>query len=139
MKKNTKSSTSTNEPPLSLKMIEAINGYGSIKISEKVLISVVKRAACKVPGVTRLASGTFVESIATIVCGTRTPESIVKLDVTGNEAKIYLKINIAYGYSIPEVAMKVQNTVSDEVKFITGMDVKSVDIEVQEVENTDTE
>jgi len=30
--------------------------------------------------------------------------------------------------------MKVQNTVSDEVKFITEMDVKNVDIEVQDVE-----
>ena len=134
MKKNTEVSASTVETPVSLKMIEAINDYGSVKISEKAIISVVKKAACKVPGVARLASGTFVESIATMVCGTKTPESIVKLDVTGNEVKIYLKINIAYGYNIPEVAMKVQNTLSDEVKFITGMDVKSVDIEVQEVE-----
>ena len=139
MKKNTEDSANTAETPLSLKMIEAINDYGSIKISEKVIISVVKRAACKVSGVTRLASGTFVESIATMVYGTSIPESIVKLDITGNEIKIYLKINIAYGYNISEVAMKVQNTVSDEVKFITGMDVKSVDIEVQDVDLPDTE
>lgn len=134
MKKNTEDLASTAETPISLKMIEAINNYGSVKISEKAIISVVKRAACKVPGVTRLAAGTFVESIATMVCGTRIPESIVKLDIKGNEVKIYLKINAAYGYNIPEVAMKVQNTVSDEVKFITEMDVKNVDIEVQDVE-----
>jgi len=72
-------------------MIEAINNYGSVKISEKAIISVVKRAACKVPGVTRLASGTFVESIATMVCGTRIPESIVKLDIKGNEVRFILK------------------------------------------------
>jgi len=134
MKKNKEISANVAEMPLSLKMIEAINDYGSIKISEKVIISIVKKAACKVPGVARLASGTFVESIATMVCGTRTPESIVNLEIKGNEVKIYLKINVAYGYSIPEIAMKVQNTVSDEVKFITGMDVKNVDVEVQEVE-----
>ena len=134
MKKNKEISANVAEIPLSLKMIEAINDYGSIKISEKVIISIVKKAACKVPGVARLASGTFVESIATMLCGTRTPESIVNLDIKGNEVKIYLKINVAYGYSIPEIAMKVQNTVSDEVKFITGMDVKNVDVEVQEVE-----
>lgn len=134
MKKSKKVPTSTAETSVSLKMIEAINDYGSVKISEKVIISIIKRAACKVPGVTRLASGTFVESIATMVCGSRTPESIVKLDVKGNEVKIYLKINVTYGCNVPEVAMKVQSTVSDEVKFITGMDVKNVDVEVQDVE-----
>ena len=139
MKKNTEDSASAAETPVSLKMIEAINDYGSVKISEKAIISVVKRAACKVPGVTRLAPGTFVESIATMVCGTKTPDSIIKLDVKGSEVKIYLKINVAYGCSIPEVAMKVQNTVSDEVRFITEMDVKNVDVDVQEVELSEIE
>lgn len=134
MKKKAESSIQPGKTPVSLKMIEAINDYGSVKISEKVIASVVKKAACKVPGVARLASGTFVESIATMISSTRTPESIIKLDITGNEVKIYIRINIIYGHNIPEVAIKVQNTVTDEVKFITGMDVKKVDVEIQEVE-----
>ena len=56
--------------PISLKMIEAINDYGSVKINEKAVLSVIKKAACKVPGVARLSPGTFVESIPTTICST---------------------------------------------------------------------
>ena len=123
---------------LSYSMIEAINDYGSIQISEKVVMSIVKKAALKVPGVTRLASGRFFDSLASAIRNNAASDNAVKLEILGNDVKVRLKVYIAYGKNIPEIALKIQNTVTDEVRFITGMNVLRVDVEIQEVETSCT-
>lgn len=135
MKKNLKEAANSENLP-SLKMIEAMSNYGSVKISEKVITTIIRKAACKVPGVSRLAPGTFVESITNMICSSKISDSAVKLDISENSVTVHLRINVAYGHNISEVAMKVQNTIADEVRLIIGMNVKKVDVEVQEVETS---
>lgn len=122
------------EVPISFKTIESITDYGTVKISEKVIMSVVKKAASKVDGVTRLASGSFVDCFSNMLSSAKTRDKAVKLDIKGDSIKVELKLSVAYGKNIPELAVMVQNTVTDEVKAITGMKVTKVDVVIQEVE-----
>ena len=139
MKKAENINSPQEETPISYKTIESITDYGSVKINERVLMSLVKKAASKVDGVTRLASGSFVNCLANMISSAKTHDKAVKLDIKGDTIKVELKINVAYGKNIPELALKVQNTVTDEIKAITGMKVTKVDVEIQEVDAQEEE
>jgi len=139
MKKVENINTPQEEAPVSFKTIESITDYGVVKISEKVIMSVVKKAALKVDGVTRLASGSFIDCFSNMISNAKTRDKAVKLDIKGDTIKVELKISVAYGKNIPELALTVQDTVTDEVKAITGMKVAKVDVEIQEVEAKEEE
>ena len=51
-----------------------------------------------------------------------------KVDVSGNEASVYLSINIKFGYSIPDISVKVQNKVKSAIENMTGIKVTNVHI-----------
>ncbi|MEI6054600.1 MAG: Asp23/Gls24 family envelope stress response protein [Lentisphaerota bacterium] len=127
------------EAPISYKTIESITDYGTVKISERVIMSVVKKAASKVDGVTRLASGSFVDCLTNMISNAKSHDKAVKLDINGDTVKIELKLSVAYGKNIQELALKVQNTVTDEVKAITGMKVTKIDVVIQEVDAKEEE
>jgi uncharacterized alkaline shock family protein YloU len=119
---------------VSQKSIDAINEYGAVQISEEVVMTVVRKAACAVDGVSRLAGGSFVENLTNMISTQKSSDSAIKLDIKGHTLVVEVKVNVIYGEHIPEVAMRVQNTITDEVKHITGMDVKLVNVIVQEIE-----
>ena len=60
----------------SLNIVKNSNKYGTIKISENVITDVIKKATCSVEGITKLASGTFVDSIANIMGSQKTSDQI---------------------------------------------------------------
>ena len=117
------------------KTFESITDYGIIKINERVILSIVKKAALKVDGVCSLPAGSFVDCITNMVASAKSHDKAVKLDISGNNIKVSIKINVLYGKNIPEMAVKVQNTITDEVKSLTGMSVTKVDVEVHEVDS----
>ena len=119
---------------VSQKSIDAINEYGAVQISEEVVMTVVRKAACAVDGVSRLAGGSFVENLTNMISTQKSSDSAIKLDIKGHTLVVEVKVNVIYGEHIPEVGMRVQNTITDEVKHITGMDVKLVNVIVQEIE-----
>lgn len=139
MKKAESINNHQEESQISFKTIESITNYGSVKINERVFMSIVKKAASKVEGVTGLASGSFVDCLTNMLSSAKTHDKAVKLDIKGDTIKVELKINVAYGKNIPELALKVQDTVTDEVKAITGMKVTKVDVEIQEVNSREEE
>ena len=140
--KNTKKkiiSKPVEQQQVSHKSIDAINEYGAVQISEDVVMAVVRKAACAVDGVTRLAGGSFVENLTNMISSQKSSDSAIKLDIKGNTLVVEVKVNVIYGEHIPEVAMRVQNTITDEVKQITGMDVQLVNVIVQEIETAVSE
>ncbi len=135
MKKNEETKTPQQEQNSSFKTIESITSYGTIKISENVIISIVKKAALKIDGITSLPSGSFVKCLTNFVKSSGIQDKSVKLEIKGSEIYVDLKVNVAYGKNIPELAIKVQSIVSEEVKNLTGMDVKKVNLEIDEVDS----
>ena len=93
---------------------------GCIHISEDVLASIAAGAAAEVEGISGLMN------LAT----KKTAARGVRLSLVDNAAVIDLYVMVRYGYPIPEVAEKIQNTVSSAVEAMTGFQVKAVNVHV---------
>ena len=135
MKYTKKSGKTPEKTSTSSNIIEKSNKYGVIKIYENVIVEVIKKAAYSVDGVTRLSGGTLVESIANLIGSQKILDRAIVIKIDKNILTAEVKVNMLYGEHIPEVAARVQNTVSEEVKRITGLTVGRIDVIIQEIEN----
>lgn len=93
---------------------------GSIHISEEVLATIAGGAASEVEGISGLMSLT----------AKKTNAKGVRILVEEDGAVIDLYVMVRYGYAIPEVAEKVQCSVTCAVEAMTGFTVKAVNIHV---------
>jgi uncharacterized alkaline shock family protein YloU len=109
------------------------NELGAIRISDSVISSLVRKAALSVEGVSRLAS-TFVDNIAEIVGSRKTSYRSININMDEDRVEIEVKLNIKFGYKVPEVAGNVQTAIVEAVEHTTGMNVTSVNVIVQEIE-----
>lgn len=112
---------------------------GQIRIHENVIASIVRKAACGVNGVKRIAGSHFVDNIAEIIGSRRMGDRAISVNLDKNNVSIEVKINLVYGTHIPTVASKVQSSITAEVESITGLNVTSVTVIVQELEDNTTE
>ena len=58
----------------------------------------------------------------------------ITVEVLENEVKVDVAINIAYGYSIPEVSAKVQDKVKSAISNMTGLNVDVVNVRIASVD-----
>ena len=58
----------------------------------------------------------------------------ILVEVMENEVKVDVAINIAYGYSIPDVSAKVQDKVKSAIENMTGLEVADVNIHIASVD-----
>ncbi|MDD3116812.1 MAG: Asp23/Gls24 family envelope stress response protein [Victivallaceae bacterium] len=113
------------------------NDLGAIQISDSVISSLVKKAALSVDGVSRLASN-FVDNIAEIV-GSKTSSRSINIITEDDKVEVVIKINIKFGFKIPQVAAQVQSVIIEDVESVTGMNVSKVNVIVQEIEDPQEE
>ena len=111
------------------------NQYGQIKIHEGAIATIVRKAACSVPGVTRITGNSFVDNIAEIVGGKKIQDRSIQIAMNNSSVAVELSINIQYGVQLPAVAAAVQDAVSREIKAITGLNVTKVNVIVREMED----
>ena len=111
------------------------NQYGQIKIHEGAIATIVRKAACSVPGVTRITGNSFVDNIAEIVGSKKIPDRTIQIAMNNSSVAVELSINIQYGVQLPAVAAAVQDAVSREIKAITGLNVTKVNVIVREMED----
>ena len=108
---------------------------GDIRIHESVIASLARRATLSVEGVSRLAGNSLVDNIAEIVGSRRIQSRNVGIMFgEENDVAIEVKIALKFGYCIPKIATAVQKAVIDEVESTTGMNVTSVRVLIQEIE-----
>ena len=111
------------------------NQYGQIKIHEGAIATIVRKAACSVPGVTRITGNSFVDNIAEIVGSKKIQDRSIQIAMNNSSFAVVLSINIQYGVQLPAVAAAVQDDVSREIKAITGLNVTKVNVIVREMED----
>jgi len=108
---------------------------GDVKIHENVISTLVRQAALEQEGVSRLAGSALVDDIANLVGSRRMQSRAITVELgEDNRVNIEIKLNIVFGYRIPEVAERVQKAVISTVEEVTGMVVPKVNVLVQEVE-----
>ena len=111
------------------------NQYGQIKIHEGAIATIVRKAACSVPGVTRITGNSFVDNIAEIVGSKKIQDRSIQIAMNNASVAVELSINIQYGVQLPAVAAAVQDAVSREIKAITGLNVTKINVIVREMED----
>lgn len=104
----------------------------NLTISEDVIGIIAGLAAAEVEGVSGMTLG-FVDGINQILGSNKKYSKGVKIELENNEVVINLYVIVKYGVKIPDVAFSIQNAVKGSVETMTGLNVKSVNINVQGV------
>jgi uncharacterized alkaline shock family protein YloU len=104
---------------------------GQVKISVDVISIIASIAASEIEGVNAVASG-FVEGLSNLFSKKNYTKGI-KVELKENDATIDMSITVDYGFKIQDVAVKVQQKVKREVENMTGLNVTSVSVNVQNV------
>lgn len=102
----------------------------NLNISEDVIGIIAGLAASEVEGIAGMTLG-FVDGINQILGSNKKYSKGVKIDLDGKKVTIDLYVNVKYGVRIPDIAWAAQNAVKDAVENMTGLEVASVNINVQ--------
>ena len=109
---------------------------GDVKIHENVVSALVRQAALDQEGVSRLAGSALVDDIANLVGSRRMQSRAISVEL-GEDGRvgIEIKLNLIFGYRIPDVALRVQKAVISAVEETTLMTVTRVNVLIQEIED----
>jgi len=111
---------------------ESRTDLGSIRIHKNVIASISSLAILEIEGVKRVG-GDLKSGIMELV-GKKAFSSI-KVDISKNEeVKLDIPVVIKYGYNIPEVANRAQESVRNALEKMTNLSVKDININVQRIE-----
>lgn len=108
---------------------------GMIKIENSALSTIVRKVACQVEGVTRITGNSIVDSIAEFMGSKKIQDRSIQISVDESELLIELSINVAYGFSLPEVASNVQQNISDAIREQTGLSAAQINVVIREMED----
>jgi uncharacterized alkaline shock family protein YloU len=120
--------------PATSSMSEKGNDLGLIKIHENVISTIVRKATLETEGVSRLAGSSFVDNIAEIVGSRKMSDRSIAINLEDDKVDIEVKVNILFGFRVPDVAAAIQSAIIEEVENTTGMSVTSVNVVIQEIE-----
>ncbi len=110
---------------------------GAIKIANEVVSIIAGLAATEVEGVAGMSGG-IAGGIAEML-GRKNLTKGVKVEVGEKESAVDLFVIIDYGYSIPDVAWKIQDNVKQAIESMTGLSVVEINVHVQGVHFADEE
>jgi len=113
---------------------EKTNELGLVKIHGNVISSIVRRAALSIDGISRLSGSSFVDNIAEIVGSRKMHDRAIAIEIDEDRVAVEIKVNLLFGYNVPEIAAQLQSVIIEEVEKVTGMTVTNVSVIVQEIE-----
>lgn len=102
--------------------------YGTVNISEEVISSIAALAIAEVEGVCGLSASAGAE-IAELL-GKKSLTKGIKLALDDQSVRVECFVVLLYGYAIPEVAKNIQDSVSNAVESMTGLQVEEVNVNV---------
>lgn len=103
---------------------------GKISIAEEVIASIASIAASEVEGLADVKQGAIADIVG--IFGGRQKGVEVRLDENSN-VHVDLKVTVAYGHPIHEVAQCIQQKVSQDIQSMTGLSVEGVDVYVKDL------
>lgn len=112
--------------------IKKDNEVGIVKISDEVVEVIAGLAASEIDGIEGLST-TLVGGITQILSGKKNVSKGIKVIMEEDSTTIDLSVVVKYGIRIVDVAEKVQENVKKSVELMTGLNVKSVNVYIQNV------
>ena len=111
---------------------ESKTDLGTVRVHKNVIASIASLAALEIEGVKRV--GGDLKSGIMQMLGTKTLFAI-KVDINkSEEVFVSIPLVIKYGFNIPEVADKVQESVRSGLEKMTNLSIKEININVQGIE-----
>ena len=110
---------------------------GDVRIADEVVAIIAGLATTEVEGVSSMAGNITNEIVSRL--GMKNLSKGILVEVMENEVKVDVAINIAYGYSIPDVSAKVQDKVKSAIENMTGLTVAVVNVRIASVDMADGE
>ena len=105
---------------------------GDVRIADEVVAIIAGLATTEVEGVSSMAGNITNEIVSKL--GMKNLSKGILVEVMENEVKVDVAINIAYGYSIPEVSAKVPDKVKSAIENMTGLTVAVVNVRIASVD-----
>ena len=103
---------------------------GVVRVARQVLLTIVMHAALQVPGVVRLAHASDQWSR---LLGRDIPKQGVSLTIKDNIVTADLYIVVANNINIVDVGTAVQEEVAAAIEHMVGMQVREVNVYIQDV------
>ena len=104
---------------------------GEVRIADEVVAIIAGLAATEGDGVSSMAGNITNEIVSKL--GMKNLSKGIMTEIVDNEVKVDVAINIAYGFSIPEVSAKVQEKVKSAIENMTGLTVAVVNVRIASV------
>ncbi|MCD8046643.1 MAG: Asp23/Gls24 family envelope stress response protein [Clostridiales bacterium] len=106
---------------------------GEVQVADEVIAIIAGLAATEVEGVTSMYGNITKDLVSRL--GIKNLSKGVRISV-GEDSRVAvdLTLNIAYGYTIPDVSAKVQEKVRTAIENMTGLEVSGVNIRIAEVD-----
>ena len=106
---------------------------GEVKIADEVVAIIAGLAATEVEGVGSMAGNITNELVSKL--GMKNLSKGIRVEVLDGKVSVDVALNISYGYSIPEVSAKVQDTSQESaIENMTGLEVSIVNIRIASVD-----
>ena len=105
---------------------------GEVKIADEVVAIIAGLAATEIEGVSSMAGNITNELVSKL--GMKNLSKGVRVDVLDGIVNVDVAINIAYGYSIPDVSAKVQERVKSAIENMTALEVSVVNVRIASVD-----
>lgn len=105
---------------------------GEIKVADEVVAIIAGLAATEVEGVSSMAGNITNEIVSRL--GMKNLSKGIQIEIADNEVVVDVALNIAYGYSIPEVSTKVQEKVNSAIETMTGLSVATINVRIASVD-----
>ncbi len=104
---------------------------GEVKIADDVVAIIAGLAASDVKGVSSLSNKTTRDVIGKL--GIKSLGKSIRLTVEDGKVNVWLKVNVRYGYNVPETCEEVQDKVVTAIETMTGLKVSEVNVRVNSV------
>lgn len=105
---------------------------GDVRIADEVVAIIAGLAATEAEGVSSMAGNITNEIVSRL--GMKNLSKGIMIEVMEDEVKVDVAINIAYGFSIPEVSSRVQDKVKNAIENMTGLNVAVVNVRIASVD-----
>ena len=105
---------------------------GDVRIADEVVAIIAGLAATDVDGVASMAGNITNEIVSRL--GMKNLSKGIQIEIADNEVVVDVALNIAYGYSIPEVSTKVQEKVKSAIETMTGLSVATINVRIASVD-----